>query len=96
MTMQALNQLVARSIIDPAVVQSFGTGHIGEVLADLDFSADLQERLSGLKAGSWAEFAVLAYRVVKATERATVRVELPSPAEGLLPEQRKSGEERVA
>lgn len=96
MTMQALNQLVARSIIDPAVVQSFGTGHIGEVLADLDFSADLRDRLSGLRASSWAEFAVLAYRVVKATERATVRVELPSPAEGLLPEQRKSGEERVA
>jgi hypothetical protein len=96
MTMQALNQLVARSIIDPAIVQSFGAGRIGEVLADLDFSADLRERLSGLKASSWAEFAVLAYRVVKATEKATVRVELPSPAEGLLPEQRKSGEERVA
>jgi hypothetical protein len=65
-------------------------------LADLDFSADLRDRLSGLRASSWAEFAVLAYRVVKATEKATVRVELPSPAEGLLPEQRKSGEERVA
>lgn len=96
MTMQALNQLVARSITDPAVVQSFGAGRVGDILADLDFSADLRERLSGLKASSWAEYAVLAYRVVKATERATVRVELPSPVEGLLPEQRKSGEERVA
>ncbi|OGO71508.1 MAG: hypothetical protein A2Z37_13920 [Chloroflexi bacterium RBG_19FT_COMBO_62_14] len=96
MTMQALNQLVARSIIDPAIVQSFSTGRIGELISDLDFSAELRERLSGLKASSWAEYAVLAYRVVKATERATVRVELPSPAEGLLPEQRKSGEERVA
>jgi cobalamin biosynthesis Co2+ chelatase CbiK len=86
MSMQALNRLVARSIIDPTVLHAFGSGHIGEVLSDLDFSPEMRRTLSGLEAESWAEFAVQAYRVVKAAEQPAVRVELPSPLEGLIEE----------
>jgi len=35
MSMQALNQLVARSIVDPTVVQAFRSGRIGDVLDEL-------------------------------------------------------------
>ncbi|HSR48779.1 MAG TPA: hypothetical protein VLL77_12425 [Anaerolineales bacterium] len=87
MSMQALNRLVARSIIDPTVLQAFGSGHIGEVLDDLDFSPEMRRALTGLEAESWSEFAIQAYRVVKASERPAVRVELPSPLEGLINEQ---------
>jgi hypothetical protein len=94
--MRALNQLVARSIIDPAIVQAFSTGHIGEVLDELDFSPELNARLAELKAETWAEFAVLAYRTVKAAEAAESRIELPSPAEGLVADEGQAGEEQVA
>jgi hypothetical protein len=96
MSMQSLNQLVARSIVDPSIVQAFSAGNVDEILADLDFSTDLRTRLSRLEAGTWAEFAVMAYRVVKAEELAQVRIELPSPAEGLLDGEAQAGEERVA
>ncbi len=96
MTMQALNQLVARSIIDPAVLQAFGAGRIGDVLADLDFSPQMRSSLTAIKAESWAEFAVLAYRVVHAAEQPAVRIQLPSPLEGLLPAASSPDEEQVA
>jgi len=85
MSMKALNQLVARSIIDPSVVNAFSYGDIGAVLSDLDFSSDMRVRLEHLEAGSWAEFATLAYRLVKAAEETVRHVQLPSPLEGLLP-----------
>lgn len=89
MSMQALNRLVARSIIDTSVVQAFGAGRIADVLSELDFSPEMRLTLTGLDADSWAEFAIQAYRVVKAAEKPTVRVELPSPLEGLMSEQDK-------
>lgn len=85
MSMQALNQLVARSIIDPTVVQAFRAGRIGEVLHELEFSADLRHQLEGIESDSWAEFAVLSYRHVKAAEVVAPRIDLPSTAEGLFP-----------
>jgi hypothetical protein len=96
MSMQALNQLVARSIIDPMIVQAFSTGRIGEILEDLDFSADIRTKLTSIKTETWTEFAVMAYRFVKASEPAFVRIELPSPAEGLMPEERRISKEQVA
>jgi len=96
MSMQALNQLVARSIIDPAIVQSFSAGAIGDVLAEMDFSTELRRGLAGLHATSFSEFAVLAYRHVKAAERLVPRVQLPSPLEGLLPDSSQSDQEQVA
>jgi hypothetical protein len=96
MSMQALNQLVARSIIDPAIVQAFSSGRISEVISDLDFAPEVHTKLSELKAGTWAEFAVLAYRTVKAAEQVETRIELPSPVEGLLDDQDQANKEQVA
>lgn len=96
MSMQALNQLVARSITDPKVVQSFRAGRIGEVLHELDFSPDLRTQLEGIESDSWAEFAVLSYRTVKAAEVVEPRIQLPSPAEGLFPDAAESDQEQVA
>ena len=96
MSMQALNQLVARSIIDPNVVQAFSAGRMEEVISELDFSNDIHKRLAHLEAKSWAEYAVLAYRYVKAAEEAAVRIQLPSPLEGLLPGQDRAEDEQAA
>ena len=85
MSMQALNHLVARSIVDPSVTSAFAAGDIDPVLSDLGFNAELRASLLSLGAGSWAEFAVLAYRAVQAAEAPVVRVQLPSPLEGLRP-----------
>ncbi len=89
MSMQALNRLVARSIVDPSVLQAFGAGQIGQVLGELDFTPEMRGTLVGLDSGSWAEFAIQAYRVVKAAEKPAVRIELPSPLEGLIDAQQK-------
>jgi hypothetical protein len=96
MSMQALNQLVARSIIDPSIVQNFAEGSISEVLRELDFTSELRERLAKLSADTWAEFAVLAYRIVKSVEQVPSPIELPSPAEGLVTEESQIGKEQVA
>ncbi len=95
MSMQALNRLVARSIIDPTVLQAFGAGRIGDVLGELTFAPDVRRSLAGLRAESWTEFAVMAYRLVQAAEEPVVRIQLPSPVEGLLRED-QAGKEQVA
>lgn len=94
--MKALNSLVARSIMDPAIVQAFNGGRIADVLGDFEFSPEMRTSLAGLEANSFVEFAVLAYRVVKAAEIATTEIRLPSPLEGLLRSQAASDEEQVA
>lgn len=91
MSMQALNRLVARSIVDPSVLEAFGSGRIADVISELDFSPEMRHALVGVESGSWAEFAVQAYRLVKAADVPAVRVELPSPMEGLLQEQDRRG-----
>ena len=96
MSMQALNQLVARSIIDPSILKSYAAGQIDDFIAELQFSPELRKHLAGLEAGSFAEFTLLAYRVVKAAEEPTSRIELPSPMEGLLDNQERSDREQVA
>jgi hypothetical protein len=96
MNMQALNQLVARSITDPAIVQGYTNGSVDEVIAEFDFSPELRIRLKELEAGSWAEFAMLAYRVVKASDEPVRRIELPSPLEGLVDSEDAKGREQVA
>lgn len=93
MSMQALNQLVARSIMDTSVLDSFNKGRIGEILKDYEFSPELRQQMEGLTAENWAEFAVLSYRVVKAAEVPARRIVLPSPMEGLLPNDARSDEQ---
>jgi hypothetical protein len=94
--MLALNQMVARSIIDPAIVQSFSSGRIADILAELEFSPELRTQLSSLNAETWTEYAVLAYRTVKAAEPVQTQIELPSPAEGLMIDEKDIGKEQVA
>jgi len=97
MSMQALNQLVARSIVDPTVVQAFRSGRIGDVLDELEFTPDMRAQIDGIESDSWAEFAVISYRCVKAAEMPAPRIELPSPAEGLFPDvQSQADQEQVA
>ena len=96
MSMQALNHLVARSIVDPSVMSAFAAGDIDPVLCDLGFSAELRSTLTRLNAETWAEFAVLAYRAVQAAETPAVRFQLPSPLEGLRPSTDIVGREQVA
>ena len=96
MSMQALNQLVARSIVDPTIVKAFSAGQVDEVISDLGFTPELRLRIGELEAGSWTEFAMLAYRAVKAAEEPVRRIELPSPAEGLGDDQERTGKEQVA
>ncbi len=96
MSMQALNQLVARSIIDPGVVAAFTAGQISQVLGELDFSPELRSKLGALKANTFTEFAILAYRTVKAMAQPAPRIQLPSPLEGLLDNHKRPGEEQVA
>jgi hypothetical protein len=94
--MQALNQLVARSIVDPGIMNAYGSGEFGDVIANCEFESDVADRLLSLKANSWAEFAVLAYRVVRAAEVPAARIDLPSPLEGLMSDQDQGEEEQAA
>lgn len=93
MSMKTLNQLVARSIVDPSIVTAFSQGDIGTVMTEMDFSADVRRSLEQLEATSWAEFATLAYRIVKAKEESVRYVSLPSPLEGLLPGDARADEQ---
>jgi len=97
MSMQSLNQLVARSIIDPAVAQVFGEGNISSVLEEMNFSVDMRAELTGITALNWTDFAVQAYRIVKAAEEGTrTQVQLPSPLEGLSRDTNWTDNEHVA
>ena len=96
MSMKSLNQLVARSIIDPGVVQAFRAGRIGDVLTEVGFTPDLQAQLTGIECDSWAEFAVISYRHVRAAEALAPRLQFPSPLEGLLSAESQAGQEQVA
>ena len=96
MSMKALNQLVARSITDPTVVQAFRAGRINDVLDEFEFTSDLRAQLEGIESDTWAEYAVLSYRAVKAAETVAPRIEMPSPAEGLFESDAQSDQEQVA
>ena len=96
MSMKSLNQLVARSITDPTVVQAFRAGQINEVLEEFEFTTDLRAQLEGIESDTWAEFAVLSYRFVKAAETVAPRIDMPSPVEGLFDADAQSDQEQVA
>jgi len=96
MSMQALNNLVARSIVDPSVVISFNAGRIADVLTEFEFTPELRLNLTQLQASSFAEYAMVAYRVVKAADEAEARIKMPSPLEGILPSQDRADREQVA
>ncbi|HEY70319.1 MAG TPA: hypothetical protein G4O08_07035 [Anaerolineae bacterium] len=96
MSMKALNHLVARSIVDPSVVISFNDGRISDVLSECEFAPEMRANLAQLEASSFAEYAMYAYRIVKAAEEAEVSIKMPSPLEGLLPRDSRADQEQVA
>lgn len=97
MSMQALNKLVARSIVDPTVVQAFSNGSMTSVLDDYDFSAELKTKLTTIDCSNFTEFSVVAYRTVKAYEDAQKpRIDMPSPLEGLMDDRDRDSGEQVA
>ncbi len=97
MSMQSLNHLVARSIIDPEIVSIFSEGNISEILSDLEFSSNMRGKLSEIDAASWADFAVQAYRLVKTEEEEEQNnIVLPSPLEGLTHNTNWTDHEQVA
>ncbi len=97
MSMQSLNHLVARSIIDPEIVSIFKEGRLGEVLNELDFSSNIRGQLTKIEAGNWTDFAVQAYRLVKTQEEEQQNnVVLPSPLEGLNRSKNWTDNEQVA
>lgn len=97
MTMKALNKLVARAIIDPNTLQAFVDDNIESILKDYDFSDEMRSTLSSIHASNFAEFSIIAYRHVKAAEEAAQpRIQLPSPLEGLLPDEDQQDDEQVA
>jgi hypothetical protein len=85
--MQSLNQLVARSIIDPGIVQAFASGSVSEILKDMELTPELRSDLGQLQANSFVEFAIKAYRIVKASETELLNIDLPSPVVGLVSNQ---------
>lgn len=96
MTMQALNHLVARSIIDPSIVEMFSDGQLTEAMEGLDFTVATRTYLSELEVESWADFAIQAYRYVKESEEKLPLIELPSPLEGIVESDAARGDEQVA
>jgi hypothetical protein len=94
MTVQALNQLLGRSTIEPAILEAFEAGRIDELLGHYGFAPEMRKRLGRLEAETFAEFALLAYRVVQEAEQVDELATLPSPTEGLRPGQRR--QEQVA
>ncbi len=96
MSMQSLNQLVARSIIDPGVVQAFTSGNMSEILNGMDLTPKLRADLGCLEASSFVEFAIKAYRIVKAAEIKPLQIDLPSPITGLISDQDRAEGEQAA
>jgi hypothetical protein len=85
MSMKALNHLLGRSAIDPAVKQAFDEGRILDLLAEHEFAPDLWNKLAALRAEDFSDYAVLAYRMVQEYERAQEELRVPSPLVGLTP-----------
>ena len=84
MSMRALNKLVGRSIMDPAMLQAFDAGRIEDLIQELDFAPELRKQLCDIQAGSFEEFAARSYVTVSEYEKSPVWIDLPHPAEGLV------------
>ncbi|MBN1266234.1 MAG: hypothetical protein JXA25_12120, partial [Anaerolineales bacterium] len=78
-------------------VHLFGEGKIQTILDDMEFSPAMRDELVGISAVNWTDFAVQAYRIVKAADAATEQhIALPSPLEGLTRGTSWSDQEQVA
>ena len=96
MSLEALNQLLGRSTIDPSVIEAYEEGRIDDLLAEYDFSPEIRHELRLAETDNFNQFATLAYQVVEAFTNAKYRMRIPSPTEGLQPEKFKADEEQIA
>jgi hypothetical protein len=65
------------------VEQAFEDSQIEKLLREFNFSSELIETLSELKADSFDEYALLAYQIVSAVEDPDGKDGFPWPSEGL-------------
>ncbi len=97
MSLRSLNRFLGRSMVDPTVEQAFEDRQIEKLLTEFNFSSELIETLSELKADSFDEFALLAYQIVSAAEDSDGKDGFPCPSEGLSSDGIVSdGEKKVA
>ena len=96
MSLKALNQLLGRSTIDPSVIEAYEEGRIDDLLTEYDFSPEIRRELRLAETDNFNQFAELAYQVVEAFTEASFRMQIPSPTEGLQPEELQADEEQVA
>ena len=96
MSLKALNQLLGRSTIDPTVIEAYEEGRIDDLLAEYNFSPEIRRELRLAETDDFNQFAEFAYQVVEAFTEAGCRMQIPSPTEGLQPEQIPADEEQVA
>ena len=96
MSLEALNQLLGRSTIDPSVIEAYEEGRIDDLLAEYDFSSEIRRELRLAETDDFNQFAELAYQVVEAFAEARYRMQIPSPTEGLHLEKLQADEEQVA
>jgi hypothetical protein len=94
--MNALNKFLGRSTIDPAVLEAFEEGRIGDVMRAYDFSPEILHQLEKLKAVDFKQFAELAFKVVERFTETDRQIQVPNPMEGLESERCQTKEEQVA
>ena len=94
MSLRSLNRFLGRSKVDPNVEKAFEDRQIDRLIAEYNFSSELFEKLSEVKADSFEEYALLAYQIVSAGEEPDVKDDIPWPAEGLPSDVAASDEEK--
>lgn len=83
MSIRALNQLLGRSTIDPAVAAAYEQGDFDEILADYDFTPEVRRKLKELDPDTFGEFAALALDLVLSIESDSVLARFHDPRQGL-------------
>ena len=96
MTMKALDKLLGRSTIDPAIMQAFEQGRIVDLMSEYGFAPEILHQLRDLEASDFNQFADLVYQVVERITEAKNQAQIPNPLEGLCPELILDEKEQVA
>lgn len=96
MSMKALDKLLGRSTIDPAIMEAFEEGRIVDLMSEYDFAPEILHQLRDMEASDFNQFADLAYQVVERVAEAEQQALIPDPLEGLRPELFLHEKEQVA
>lgn len=96
MSIRALNQLLGRSTIDPAVAEAYERGSFDVILAEYAFPSEVTQALKGLEAKTFDEFAALALELISTMETDALTSNVPDPRQGLCTESVVGDEEQAA